>query len=208
VQQIATHLVIPTSTAIKAGVHLPGFLEKLGVGTMDAYTDTNESLVDKLYDKAVEINALSQAQGQCDSPVCHRITFLYSSLYRHQKLSDKLHDNLHELFGEANISTLKHLAEMCRQGTLVNAAGENVYMDDLKGLNLPICFISGEKNTHYLPESTETTYNMLRQKFGDEQYSRHVIPDYGHIDCIFGSNAVDDVYPTMLAHLEKTAAAE
>ena len=35
-------------------------------------------------------------------------------------------------------------------------------------------------------------------------YSRHVIENYGHIDCIFGRNAVTDVFPHILAHLEKT----
>jgi len=32
-----------------------------------------------------------------------------------------------------------------------------------------------------------------------------VIPDYGHIDCIFGKNAVKDVYPLILQHLDETA---
>ena len=34
---------------------------------------------------------------------------------------------------------------------------------------------------------------------------RRVIPDYGHIDCIFGKNAAVEVYPHVLAHLDKTA---
>lgn len=203
--QIATDLVIPTSTAIKSGIHLPGFLEKIGIDAMNAYTDTNAGLFSKLYDKALEFNALAEAQGQCDNPVCHRITFLYSSLFRHETLNNKLHENLHELFGEANITTLKHLAELCREGHLVSADGDEIYMDNLDNLNLPICFISGALNQCYLPKSTEITYDLLRGKFGEAQYSRKVIPDYGHIDCIFGNKAVDDVYPHMLAHLEKTA---
>ncbi|MFT4926597.1 MAG: cholesterol oxidase, partial [Phenylobacterium sp.] len=203
--QIATNLVLPKSTTIKTGIHLPGFLEKIGIDSMSAYTDTNEGFLGKLYDQAVELNALAEAQGQCENPVCHRVTFLYSSLYRHETLNNKLHENLHELFGEANITTLKHLSELCRKGTLVSADGENIYMDHIDNLNLPILFISGEMNECYLPESTEITFNMLQQKFGKEQYSREVIPGYAHIDCIFGERAVDDVYPLMLAHLEKTA---
>jgi cholesterol oxidase len=26
-------------------------------------------------------------------------------------------------------------------------------------------------------------------------YNRRLVPDYGHIDCIFGKNAAQDVYP-------------
>jgi cholesterol oxidase len=59
----------------------------------------------------------------------------------------------------------------------------------------------------FLPQSTAETYDLLRARYGDDRYSRHVIPGYGHIDCIFGRDAHRDVYPHMLAHLEKTASA-
>ncbi|MEO6982072.1 MAG: hypothetical protein ABI072_03025, partial [Edaphobacter sp.] len=65
-------------------------------------------------------------------------------------------------------------------------------------------FIHGAENQCFLPVSTEMTYNALRAANGDALYSRHVIPGYGHIDCIFGTNAVNDVYPHMLEHLEAT----
>ena len=203
--QIATNPVLPLSTTIKTGLHVPSVVENLGFDSMTAYTDTNTSWLGKLYDKALEVNALAQAQGQCDSAVCHRVTFLYSSLYRHETLNDKLHDNLHELFGEANITTLKHLSEICRNKSPVSADGEDIYMPHIDRLNLPICFISGSMNECYLPESTEITYKMLGQKYGADQYSRHVIDGYGHIDCIFGRDACKDVYPVMLEHLDKTA---
>jgi cholesterol oxidase len=44
----------------------------------------------------------------------------------------------------------------------------------------------------------------LRAANGLELYSRHVIPGYGHIDCIFGEDAAEDVYPLILRHLEET----
>lgn len=206
--QIASNPVVPLATEIKTGIHVPGIMEALGFGEMTAYTDDTAGWGDKLFNKAVEINALAQAQGQCDNAVCHRVTFLYSSLYRHEQLNDLLHNNLHELFAEANITSLKHLSEIVRSKKLVSATGGNIYMPHVDRLNLPIMFISGEKNECYLPESTKLTYDWLRGEFGDEQYSRVVIPEYGHIDCIFGRNAVEDVYPHMLEHLEKTAKSE
>ena len=36
-------------------------------------------------------------------------------------------------------------------------------------------------------------------------YTRRLIDGYGHIDCILGRNAVVDVFPHILAHLEPTA---
>jgi cholesterol oxidase len=70
---------------------------------------------------------------------------------------------------------------------------------------MPICFISGADNQCYLPESTLKTYQRLCDMHGPELYSRQVVPGYGHIDCMFGKNAVVDVYPIILEHLEKTA---
>ena len=67
---------------------------------------------------------------------------------------------------------------------------------------IPITFISGAENECFLPESTEITYNLLREKNGKDLYKRYVIPRYGHIDCIYGKNAVKDVYPLILRHLE------
>ena len=43
---------------------------------------------------------------------------------------------------------------------------------------------------------------MLVERFGDENYERHVIPAYGHIDCIFGKNAAVDVYPVIARYLD------
>lgn len=204
--QIATNIKVAPVTALKTGLHLPGFLDRLGVESLTARVAADGgSWLDKLYDKALSIYALKEAQGLCNSDTCHRITFMYASLYRHETLNELLHENLDELFAEANIETFEHLALMCRLGEVVNAAGENTYLPHLDRLNLPILFISGAQNICYLPESTEITYNLLRERFDPKQYSREVIPGYGHIDCIFGRNAAVDVYPFILKHLEQTA---
>jgi hypothetical protein len=43
----------------------------------------------------------------------------------------------------------------------------------------------------------------LRQNNGPEFYTRHVIPNYAHLDCFIGDNCARDVLPTILAELEK-----
>ncbi len=203
--QVATDLVVPTATAIKTGLHIPDVLERLGIQSLTAATFKDDGWVDKLFDKAMTANALAQAQGACDSPVCHRITFLYASLYRHDTLNQATHEHLHEMFGVSNIRTFEHLARLCRKGTLVDFEGNDAYMPHLDRLSMPICFISGADNACYLPESTARAYERVTQRHGADRYSRHLIPGYGHIDCIFGKHAYRDVYPIMLEHLEKTA---
>lgn len=60
----------------------------------------------------------------------------------------------------------------------------------------------GEKNSCYLPESTLTTYNLAKEAHPHQEYSWIQIPGYGHLDCIFGRNAVYDVYPHILRALD------
>ncbi|MEN8167218.1 MAG: GMC family oxidoreductase N-terminal domain-containing protein [Pseudomonadota bacterium] len=203
--QIAANIVVPPATTLKTGLHLPTFLDRLGVDSLTARVNEDGSLLTRLYDKALGLYALAEAQGQCNNDSCHRITFMYASLYKHENLTDLLHANLDELFAEANIETFEHLALLCREGKLLDADGNDIYMPNLNRLNLPILFISGAENECYLPESTRLTYELLCNHFDPDQYSRRVISGYGHIDCIFGRNAVQDVYPYILEHLRKTA---
>ena len=129
---------------------------------------------------------------------------MYSLLYQHEQLGERIHDNVHELFGVGNITTFEHLALMVRDKQVMSHDGKDVYMPHLDRLAKPIRFIHGAENRCYVPDSTKVTYDLLCAKNGAELYDRHVIPGYGHIDCIFGENAARDIYPLVLEHLEKT----
>jgi cholesterol oxidase len=202
--QIATHIVAPTMTKLKTGLHLPSFLAELGVESLTAYVDQHADWRERLYDAALKLYPVALTE-ECDSAVCHRISFMYAPLYQHEQLNQGTHDTLHELFGVANIRSFEHIALLARTGHLVAFDGSDVYLPHLDRLAIPICFIHGAANRCFLPESTEITYNLLRQANGDALYSRHVVPNYGHIDCIYGKNAVNDIYPLMLKHLDATA---
>jgi cholesterol oxidase len=200
--QIATHIQAPLLTRIKTGLHLPTVLKLLGVDSLTAYVDTHADWMERLFDASLKLHPV-EFEERCNSAVCRRITFLYGTLYEHDQLNTATHDALHEMFGVAAITALEHLALMVRRGHLVDAHGKDVYLSHLERLAIPITFIHGAENACYHPQSTATTFDLLRGRNGD-LYQRHVIPNYGHIDCIFGKNAVRDVYPLILNHLEQT----
>lgn len=202
--QIATHLVAPTMTRIKTGLHLPEFLQALGVDSLIAYVDNNTDWMNRLYNKALSLQPV-ESEERCNSPVCHRVTFMYAPLYEHDQLNTATHEALHEMFGVASIRAFEHIALIARRGHLVDARGDEVYLPHLKRLDIPIAFIHGAENACFLPESTKITYDLLRESNGKDLYTRHVIPNHGHIDCIFGKNAVKEVYPFILRHLEATS---
>ncbi|PYM67431.1 MAG: choline dehydrogenase [Candidatus Rokuibacteriota bacterium] len=202
--QAAAHLAVPTMTRIKTGLHLPEFLEAVGIESLTAYVDRQANWKEQLFDRALALFPVDRGEG-CASSVCHRITLMYGSVYEHKQLNAATHDALHELFGLAGIRMFEHVGRMIRAGHLVSADGADRYLPHINRLAIPIAFIHGAENGCFRPESTERTYELLRSENGPELYRRHVIPGYGHVDCILGKNAVGDVYPLMAEHLDATA---
>ncbi|WP_345816530.1 alpha/beta fold hydrolase [Paraburkholderia sp. PREW-6R] len=206
ISQVSAHPVPGTLQKIKAGLHIPGIMEHLGIRDLTAYTQDGKWPANVL-DNALRLYPLDHDEG-CGSPICHRATFLYGLLYEHRQLSQTLHANLQELFGVHDVEVFRHLATMVRTGKVVDAEGEDVYlsgahgMKGLEGMRLPIAFIHGEKNETYLPQSTLLTYDLLKTHFPEQPYERHLIPGYGHIDCIFGKHAALDVYPLIKTYLD------
>lgn len=202
--QVATHLITAPITRVKCGLYIPEFLSLLGVESLNAYVNDKTGWEGKLYETALRLYPMPPDQ-LCTNPICHRITFMYAQVFEHQELNAATHDALHEMFGITNIHAFEHLARMVRAGHIVTASGEEDYLPHLRRLAIPIAFIHGGENHCFLPESTEITYNMLRELNGKQLYTRHVIPHYGHADSILGRNAARDVYPHIARHLEVTS---
>ena len=194
-------------TRLKTGLYVPELLDKLGIKSLTAYVDANADWQDKLFNAVLRLYPV-EFEERSRSPVDRRILFMYGVLYEHDQLNAATFDALHEMFGIANIRAFEHIGAIARAGHLVAADGGEAYMPHLGRLALPITFIHGAENDTFLPRSTELTFDALR-KANDpdgrrQLYHRYVVPDYGHIDCIFGKNASRDVFPLILKQLEAT----
>ena len=199
--QVSTHLLVSTVNRVKTGLRLSKLLWWMGWRRLTAYYDGNSPWYSWLYNRSLRFFP-TEREEICDNPVCHRITTMYGPLWEHDRLNAETHGALHKMFGVVNLSAFKQLSLITRKGYLVDARGEDCYLPHLERLAIPIAFIHGAENDCVLPRSTEITYDLLRQKNGDHLYSRHVIPEYGHVDCLIGENASRDVYPLILRHLE------
>lgn len=202
--QVATHMVVPGLTSLKARLRIPNLLDVVGLDTMSAGAYSNEAFPERLFDRALGFSPVRRDE-RCDSAVCHRISFLYGLLYQHNQLNLATHDALGEMFGVANIAAFKHLAAMVRKGVLLAADGSDRYMPSLDRLAMPLTMIHGTHNACFLPEGSEKTLTALSEANGRSWYTRHLIRNYGHIDCIFGKRASVDVYPKILSGLASTA---
>lgn len=201
--QVAAHLVTAPITELKCGIYIPEALSGLGVSRLNAFVSSATGWRGRLEEAALRLYPLPVDQ-LCQNPVCHRLSFMYSQIFEHERLSGLTHSALHEMFGATNIRAFSHLARMVRTGHLVTADGRNDYLPHAGRLAIPIAFVHGGKNRCFLPESTERTYRWLCEWNGARLYSRAVIPGYGHADSILGEHAARDVYPAIARHLEAT----
>lgn len=199
--QVSTDLYVPLLNLTKS--YLTPLSKVLGFRTMTTYTDTDASPIDRVYNWLIKAYPM-EAEENCNNPVCQRVTGLYGNLYEHNQLSQETHSALHELFGTVNLSAMTQLSRIATTRHLVNAAGEEAYLPHMERLAIPIAFIHGADNVCVLPKSTEITLDRVSKANGADLYVRHLIPDYGHVDCIIGKNAVSDVYPLILDHLQNS----
>ena len=207
ISQIAADVLVPFfPQRLLAFLRLPELLDKLGIGFVNARASTEQGFANRTIDALIRVAVPFKRDARSRNATSNRITALYGQLYEIDQLNALTFDSgLAEMFGEANIDAFKQLARLARATVLVDANGEDSYMPHLDRLAFPICFIHGAENGCFKPESTARTMEKLVARNGGRLYERHLIPNYGHIDCIFGKNAAVDVYPKIHEHLEKSA---
>jgi cholesterol oxidase len=202
--QVSTDLELPWLSRAKAALRLTSLAAAAGIDTMTADVAAAPDIGNALYDELLKLHPIDEEE-RCDSKVCRRITVMYGELYQHAQLSPATHASLADLFGVVSTRAFGQLSLLGRAGHLVNERGEEAYLPHLSRLALPILFLHGAKNECVLRRATEITMERLTAANGASWYSRAVIPDYGHVDCIIGRNASRDVYPHIVAHLEAAA---
>lgn len=67
---------------------------------------------------------------------------------------------------------------------------------------------SGSDNKVLTPESTESTYEILRDRFGTKNYKRVVVQGYGHLDCWMGRESYKDVFPVIREEVDRVCRGE
>lgn len=209
ISQISTDYIVPWfPQRALAYLRAPQLFEAMGIDVVNARATSADPLRERLLDKALQMIVPVPRSERTHEATSNRITALYGRLYNLAQLnSATVTSGLAEMFGEANIEAFQQLALFARKKHLVDADGNDVYLPHVDRMALPILFIHGADNACFEPESTALTLERLAQVNGRQLYERHVMPGYGHIDCIFGKNAACDIYPLIAAHLDKTAIA-
>jgi cholesterol oxidase len=193
--------VSPLGNRIRANLDLGKLLTAAGVGTLTTDFDS-QRLEDILVDDILRAFPSSE---QCTSAVCRRILGIYGDVYKHAQLNDATHNAIHEMFGVANTTTFNHISKMVRAEKIVDKDGGDTYLTDanLKRLAIPITFLHGAENHLFLPEGSLRTMQTLAHANDAKLYDRIQFANYAHMDCFIGRNAAADIFPSIVATLDR-----
>ena len=190
---LGTHVSVPRTRRLGRGVD----------GELSLQRD--DSAGGRMADRLLRFQPM-QKEERCASPVCRRATYVYGLLYEHDQLNRATHETLHELVALPGRRAMEHLRLVAKQGRLVAADGADAYLPHLARLALPLAILHGAESEAFRPDGSEATVAALRAAVPAGLVSLELVPDYGHLDLVIGKNADRDVYPLLLAHLDRTTA--
>ena len=145
---------------------------------------------------------------ECDNGVCRFASFTYGTgfpvLWRHENISNDVHDWIRGEFAAVPISFFKQMAR-CLQ------AGQMLRHEALPGLpaayaaapprtDARFTFVAGQLNDCFQWQGQRASFDW----FDGHQPGRHAFhrfDDYGHLDVFIGHHAARDTFPVMLAAL-------
>jgi hypothetical protein len=133
----------------------------------------------------------------CDNPTCHRHSASFGDLIMHARVNPATHAMMGDLIPECLTGFLKDVAVWGRKDSIL--AKDD--MSHLGRLQLPIHLISGSENRMFVPQSTQSTYDMLCEANGPQNYQRTVYQGFGHLDCFVGDDACEAIWPDLAAAL-------
>jgi pimeloyl-ACP methyl ester carboxylesterase len=148
---------------------------------------------------------------ECHNTVCKLSSFTYGTgeptLWRHENLNRATHDWLTDEFADVPLSFFEQILASVNAGHLVAADHHpslpESFVDGPPKTRARFAFFAGELNACFEPESQRRTQAW----FEGHDPGRHtvtVVPNYGHLDIFMGAHAAHDVFPDMLAELERT----
>ena len=208
ISQISTDYVVPWfPQRLLAYLRAPPLFDAMGIDVVNARATTADSLRERVLDKLLQMIVPVPRAERTHEATSNRIIALYGRLYNLEQLNNATFTSgLAEMFGEANIDAFKQLALFARSGRLARRR---------RARRLPAarrahgaarsCSCTAPRTPASSRRARRARSSVWAQANGRQLYERHVIPGYGHIDCIFGKNAAHDVYPLIVAHLDKTA---
>jgi len=187
--QVAFDFELPLVGRLKADLHLDSLFSEHQMIHFK-YGEVTKNRADLAI---TGLAAVVPKSYDCSSVSCHRHSAVFGDLLHHERINDETHSIIGDLIPDVGTSFLVDVAHKTRASCVLTSDDQHHF----DRLALPMCLISGEKNRTFRPQSTDESYDRLVQENGPSLYRRHVIADYGHLDCLIGDQAAEHVYPLL-----------
>jgi pimeloyl-ACP methyl ester carboxylesterase len=159
---------------------------------------------------SVLVGIVRATHRECTNSVCRMASFTYGvgrpTLWSHDLIDDNTHDWLKGEFGPVPLTFFTQMSRCIRAGQLVSVDGfEELparFASATPRTDARIELLAGQENRCFTPESQQRTYDFLQRR-GSASYDLHLFPDYGHLDIFMGKDAVRDIFPTIIAALQR-----
>jgi pimeloyl-ACP methyl ester carboxylesterase len=203
---VSLHPVVPSWSRFKLNFAVPT------VRMMTRYIDPHWGVRAPTLTAKLLTGLVRLSHHECGNTVCKMVSFTYGSgfpaLWRHEQLDDATHQWLKEEFGPVPLSFFRQMARCVNAGRMMR-------YENLQGLPADYTsaepqtdarwsFFAGELSGCFLPPSQERSQAFIKQ-YRPGKSSLYRVPDYSHLDVFIGKNAARDVFPLMLAELDKGA---
>jgi cholesterol oxidase len=203
---------LPWPTRVKVRLRLPEILRYFNfrpVVTSDF--DRQAGIGTRLLDRLLYF---FPSEERCYEGVCRRLLFLYGEVVRHDHLKKHTHETFYYLFDRGNLTAFKHIGRMFTLGHIADKNGKNAYLvpENAKEVKIPITFFQGTANNMFRPSGALKTHRwfvengMGTPEEKNERFRLVMTPGYGHLDNFIGRNAKDDVFPKIVAELQRMEA--
>jgi cholesterol oxidase len=200
----ALHLAVPRAERLKGALRAASIAQATGMRAAPPHDSGDPSRMTRAWDRLLKLYPV-EAEERCTSAVCRRATFLYGVPYEHDRLNEATHDSLHEFLGAVDVRVIRHVARIARRGRLVSATGADAYCATSERLRIPILFVHGAEDVVFTSDGTRATYEALLDANPLGLYAYRELEGYGHLDPVIGRDAVADVYPLIVAHLDEVS---
>jgi pimeloyl-ACP methyl ester carboxylesterase len=201
---VSLHPIVPDWSKVKLNAFLPL------IGIITDYLNPGWGLeADTGAGKLVDF-FVRATHHEDETAVSKHVSFTYGAgfpaLWNHENLNDATQAWLQYEFKHVPIRFFNQIKKCVRKGSLVSVEGRPElpadYAKDGPKTEARWAFFAGRDNKCFRYESQVESFEYFEAR-QPGVHSLHVIEDYGHLDIFMGQDAARDVFPIMLAELEK-----
>jgi pimeloyl-ACP methyl ester carboxylesterase len=202
---VSLHPIVPSWSSFKINFAVPA-VNFLTDHLNPQWQIDSPSLAAKIISLVVSLT-----HHECNNSVCKQVSFTYGTgfpaLWEHANLNEATHEWLKQEFAYVPLSFFAQMSQCINRGHLISVDNfpnlpKNFIAQPPK-TDARIAFFAGQLNRCFLPQSQIETFKYF-DSLRPSYHALHVLDNYSHLDIFMGKNAAQDVFPLMLAELEKT----